>query len=553
MKKTLLTIAAVIAFSVFSFAQTPEKIQYQAVARNASGNIIANQLVGFKISILQGSSSGNSVYTETHIGLTNGYGLVNLQIGNGTVVSGTVASIDWSSNTYFVKIEMDATGGSNYQLMGTSELLSVPYALNAKSADNVFSGDYNDLTNQPTILTSADDADADATNEIQNLTLNGSVLTLSNGGGAVTLPSGGGSNLSSYTNDVGFITSPNDADSDAANEIQNLTLSGTVLTLSNGGGSVTLPSGGSSGIVVIDNSNYTSVTTTDDDIINVKGTINITANYNKFSYSGLSISGGEFIGTGTEKIDFDDISVIKGVTFENLTIGASEQTVFIGCSFTNVSEFGFNATFSGCYFHNCTVGSSGSLGYITNSEVTNCTFNRVLDVTGSKIRDSKFGGDYTTNSPLYAVGNIIGNRIDDSEIHSKYGNFSGNNCDDFALYLYVGGKVAVTGNTFDDVLTTNGLNSHVIVNMAGSALTNLSISDNVFFDNGASPYISLTGSFTGSYNLVKVSGNSFVRGSSAIGNSTSNVRLVVSENALRSVSLGVSNGGTTIVRDNDSL
>ena len=265
MKKTLLTIAAILAFSVFSFAQTPEKIQYQAVARNSSGSIIANQLVGFKISILQGSSSGASVYTETHIGLTNGYGLVNLQIGNGTVVSGTVSSIDWSGNTHFVKIEMDATGGSNYQLMGASELLSVPYALNAKSADNVFSGDYNDLTNQPTILTSADDADADATNEIQNLTLNGSVLTLSNGGGTVTLPTGGGgTNLSSYTNDVGFITSPNDADSDATNEIQNLTLSGSTLTLSNGGGAITLPSSGStSAVVVIDNTkqDFVSVAT----------------------------------------------------------------------------------------------------------------------------------------------------------------------------------------------------------------------------------------------------------------------------------------------------
>ena len=498
MKKILLTISSILALSYFIYGQAPQKIQYQAVARDNSGTIISNQAVGFKISIVSGSANGTVIYSETHSSNTNNFGLVNLQLGTGSPVIGLMTNIDWSNATHFVKIEMDATGGINYQLMGTSQLLSVPYALHAKTAENTFSGNYNDLTNQPTIITSADDADADPANELQTLTISGSDLSLSNGGGTITLPSGGGN----------------------------------------------------SGVITIDNTNFSTVTTGLDDIVNVQGTINLTANYNKFNYEGMSISGGEFIGTGTQEVKFQDISVIKGVKFENVTIDASEQTVFIGCSFTNVSDFGFNATFNGCYFNNCIVGSSGTVGYITNSEVNNCDFNRVLAITASKIKDSKLGGDYNS-STLYSVGNLTGNTIDDTEVHSKGSNFTGNVCDDFVLYLYEGGKHSISGNSFDDVNTTLGGSSHIIINMAGSAFTDIQISGNSFFDTGASPYINLIGTFTGSYNLIKVTNNSFVRGSSAIGNSSSNVRLVVTENSLRSVPLGISNGGTVIVRDND--
>lgn len=549
MKKTLLTVATILAFSILSFAQTPEKIQYQAVARNSSGSIIANQLVGYQISILQGSANGTSVYTETHIGLTNGYGLLNLQIGNGTVVSGSMSSIDWSSNIHFVKIEMDATGGSNYQLMGTSELLSVPYALNAKTADNVFSGDYNDLTNQPTIITSADDADADATNEIQSLTLSGSTLTLSNGGGTVTLPSGGGgTNLSSYTNDVGFITSPNDADSDATNEIQSLTLSGSTLTLSNGGGAVTLPSGGASGIVVIDNSNYTSVTTGIDDIINIQGTVNISANYSKLDRDGSSISGGEFIGTGTQEIDFGRQSVISGVKFENLKLDAHDETIFINCEFTNVTTFGFDAIFQGCHFNNCS-DPTGRIGHFTNCEIDNSTFKRVQFIDNCEIDNCTFGGDYISSPNEFRIYSITNCVIDDSKIYLQ-GNFIGNRTDGLTLYLFKYGRQTVTGNYFDDAFP--GLNEHIIINMNGTSITDINISGNVFDDSNASAYVNIIGSFTGNYNLIKVSNNNFIRGQ-VINNSGSGINLIVTNNATKNATIGVSNGGTTIVRDNDSF
>ncbi|MFN5335452.1 MAG: hypothetical protein ACK5BV_09715 [Bacteroidota bacterium] len=131
MKKGLLFF--VLSFiSVSIFAQAPQRFSYQAVIRDASNNLKTSGNVGVRISILQGSSSGSSVYTETHSAIAvNANGLITLQIGGGTVVSGTFNTINWGSNTYFLKTETDIAGGTNYTITSTTQLLSVPYALNA--------------------------------------------------------------------------------------------------------------------------------------------------------------------------------------------------------------------------------------------------------------------------------------------------------------------------------------------------------------------------------------------------------------------------------------
>jgi hypothetical protein len=134
MKKILLSIIGIIA-SVSMFAQAPNAFNYQAVARASNGDLITNQAVSFRISILQGSVSGTSVYSETHSATTNKYGLVNLQIGNGTTGDDFTA-INWANGPYFVKVEMDATGGSSFAEMGTSQLLSVPFAKYAELSGN---------------------------------------------------------------------------------------------------------------------------------------------------------------------------------------------------------------------------------------------------------------------------------------------------------------------------------------------------------------------------------------------------------------------------------
>ena len=152
MKSFLLVITTLI-IGVVALAQTPQSFRYQAVARDNSGNVLTNQSLSFRISILNGSIAGTVVYSETHTGLsTNTFGLVELEIGKGSLIDGSFSTIDWSANNYFVKIEMDPAGGSAYQVLSTSQLLSVPYALYSQKAGNVFSGNYNDLTDKPLLF-----------------------------------------------------------------------------------------------------------------------------------------------------------------------------------------------------------------------------------------------------------------------------------------------------------------------------------------------------------------------------------------------------------------
>jgi hypothetical protein len=136
MKKSIITTLAImfIAFSVF--AQVPQAFKYQAIARTLSGSILANQNISLRISLLKGGPNGNSVYCETHNVTSSGFGMMNIEIGNGIYVSGNFSNIDWSTGLYYVKIEMDETGSTGYNLMGTSQLLSVPYALYAGNATN---------------------------------------------------------------------------------------------------------------------------------------------------------------------------------------------------------------------------------------------------------------------------------------------------------------------------------------------------------------------------------------------------------------------------------
>lgn len=154
MKKVLvLLVTVLLTFSVS--AQLPQMMSYQAIIRDAGNTLAVNHFVGMRISILQGSASGTPVYIETHATTTNPNGLVSVEIGKGTPALGTFAGIDWSKGLYFIKTETDPLGGTNYSITGTSQILSVPYALYAKSAANGFSGNYDDLINRPTILNSS--------------------------------------------------------------------------------------------------------------------------------------------------------------------------------------------------------------------------------------------------------------------------------------------------------------------------------------------------------------------------------------------------------------
>ena len=138
--KKLYTLVAAAMITATTFAQAPSKMSYQAVVRDASDVLVTNQAVGMQVSILQGSFTGTPAYVETHSPSTNINGLVSIEIGSGTVVSGTFNSIDWGNGPYFIKTETDPTGGTSYTIKGTSQLLSVPYALRANIADSVVGG-----------------------------------------------------------------------------------------------------------------------------------------------------------------------------------------------------------------------------------------------------------------------------------------------------------------------------------------------------------------------------------------------------------------------------
>ena len=137
MTQKIISILTTILITASVLAQVPEKMSYQAVVRDGSNDLVTEAQVGMQISILQGSPSGTAVYVETQTPTTNTNGLVSLEIGSGTVVSGTFATIDWGNGPYFIKTETDPTGGSNYTISGTSQLMSVPYAFHAKTAESV--------------------------------------------------------------------------------------------------------------------------------------------------------------------------------------------------------------------------------------------------------------------------------------------------------------------------------------------------------------------------------------------------------------------------------
>jgi hypothetical protein len=204
MKKSLFTLI-LMATTILSFSQSPNSFQYQAVVRGSNGDIVANLPVSFRLSIITDTAAGTVVYSETHSVTTNSFGLAVFAVGTGTWVSGSFSGIAWGADTHFLKVEVNITGGVNYEDMGTTQLISVPYALHSKTSEDAFSGNYNDLTNTPDFT----GWDQNASNDF-----NGSYSALT---GAPT-------NLSQFTNDVGYVTTSNDADADPANELQTLSL-----------------------------------------------------------------------------------------------------------------------------------------------------------------------------------------------------------------------------------------------------------------------------------------------------------------------------------------
>jgi len=158
--RKLFTILAAVLLTATLWAQSPEKMSYQAVIRDSSDALVTNTQIGMEINIRQGSQTGTIVYTETQSPTTNTNGLVSIEIGGGTGFN----TIDWANDTYYIETKTDPTGGTTYTITGTSQLLSVPYALHAKTADTVTGG----ITETDPTFTSSEAANITAT-DITNL------------------------------------------------------------------------------------------------------------------------------------------------------------------------------------------------------------------------------------------------------------------------------------------------------------------------------------------------------------------------------------------------
>ncbi len=133
MKKLLQCIVGII-ICLNVAAQTPQKMSFQAVIRNASNNLIINTTVGMRISVLKDSINGTAVYVESQTPTSNSNGLITIAVGTGTIVSGSFSSINWATGVYFIKTETDPTGGTSYTISGTQQLMTVPYAFYAENS-----------------------------------------------------------------------------------------------------------------------------------------------------------------------------------------------------------------------------------------------------------------------------------------------------------------------------------------------------------------------------------------------------------------------------------
>lgn len=237
------TIFALTILSNIAFAQAPDKISYQAIIRDNLNNILSNETIRLRIAVLEGSIEGEEVYAETHLETTNSNGLITVLIGGGDLISGDFANIEWSAETFYLKIEVDPTGGTNYSISGVSPLVSVPYAMHAKTAESVqnieitgseeafgnwdknvsddFDGDYTSLRNTPdlsiysTTDTTLSEAEVDEmvsnngylTQENQMLSISGTFLSIENGN-TVELPVSVNTDEQklSFQNDTLFLT-----------------------------------------------------------------------------------------------------------------------------------------------------------------------------------------------------------------------------------------------------------------------------------------------------------------------------------------------------------
>ncbi|MEN9638615.1 MAG: hypothetical protein RLZZ262_483, partial [Bacteroidota bacterium] len=352
-----------LTVSFAAFGQVPQAVNYQAIIRDDTGNPVSEQTISLRLSVRSESATGPIVYSESHIVTTTAGGLINLAIGQGIILTGTMSEVNWLEYPKYLEVEVDLAAGSNYTVMGTSQLVSVPYSFASNVAENLSPGATVDLYQilpggaeggqflmwnganwVPATITSegsyaagagislngntiVNTGDLSNSNEIQSLSLNGNELSLTNGG-SVTLPNNGGTEYQAGSGIAITGTTISATDGSATNEIQSLTLSGNVLTLSDGG-SVTLPTGGGgsyiagNGIAI----NGSTISAVDNSVTNEMQTLSVNGNT-------LSILGGNTVNLPTG----NTYTAGEGVYLNGTEISAVDVSAVNEIQFMNISD-----------------------------------------------------------------------------------------------------------------------------------------------------------------------------------------------------------------------
>jgi trimeric autotransporter adhesin len=513
MKQIQIILFLLVFASVSIFAQAPQKMSFQAVIRNASNNLITSATVGIKISIVQTTPTGTVVYSESHTPTTNINGLASIEIGTGTVLSGTFSTINWGAGPYFIKNEVDPTGGTTYTISNTSQIMSTPYALYAENTGNSWNLKGNNGTNDSTNFVGTTD----------NIPLNFRVNNQKAGKLDHLLNStflgfnAGASNISGLRNTV-FGDS-----SFYKNKVGNDNIAiGNSSLFSNtfGFGNVSI---GNSAL-------YTNTT----------GYNNLSIGANTL-YS--NVSGSDNIALGTSCLNknttgYGNIAIGSYALFKN-TIGARN---------TSLGEYALEFNISGSSnisigFQTLTYNTTGSNNVAIGSEAMRSNLTGIVNtaIGGNALYTNTIGIGNTALGSQALYLNNIGNNNTANGRQSLFSNTSGNNNVAFGL-------VALRNNTTGS--NNVAIGSRALYNNTTSN-SNTSIGDSSLYTNTvgsrntANGYAALTNNSTGSHNTalgyLALTSNTTADFNTALGDSSLFTNTIGSRNTANGYAALVSN------------
>ncbi|MBI3192833.1 MAG: hypothetical protein HYZ34_00025 [Ignavibacteriae bacterium] len=305
-------------------------------------------------------------------------------------------------------------------------------------------------------------------------------------------------------------------------------------------------------VIVMDNTNYQTVTINSNRYVNLKEKISITSDYTRLqSKERLAIQGGGFTGTGTQTVYFGNYTIISGAHFKDVLLDGN-WIEFHNCIFEGTIRLPHEADIYSSQLNNISTSTQYSIGDIVNSQIDNSTLLRVSSIQNSSITNSTIGGyDIYSSQGISRCQNnfMTGTKV----TIPQDAIFSNNICRQSKVETgqYTSGLIVISGNVFDNKKA--GENEILSIDCSNSSYKNLLIADNTFILQTNDPQaINIFNNFPGIYAIVKISGNSFLKGTKAISYS-SNVPMLVSDNLLKSIPLGVSTSGNLIERDNTSF